>query len=34
MISHDYEANLRKKAVIEQQYNELKKDYDELMSKA
>lgn len=34
MINDDYEANLRKKAAIEQQCNELKKDYDDLMSKA
>lgn len=34
MINNDYEANLRKKAVIEQQFNQLKKDHDDLLVKA
>lgn len=34
MINNDYETNLRKKAVIEQQFNQLKKDHDDLLGKA
>lgn len=33
LINNDYEASLRKKAVIEQQYSQLKKDHEELTSK-
>lgn len=34
LINNDYEANLRKKAVIEQQFSQLKKDHHDLLGKA
>lgn len=33
LINNDYEANLRKKAVVEHQFNQLKKDHDDLLGK-
>ena len=34
MVNNDYEANLRRKAVVEQQYNQLKREHDDLKYKA
>ena len=34
LINNDYEASLRKKAVIEQQHSQLKKDHEELTGRA